>query len=179
MAGVTITLAGIADAADCARIYGYHVLHGTATFETEPPDEADMAGRIAKVIAAGEPWLIARDDEGGALGYAYASRFRPRSAYRFSCEDSIYIRHDRRGMGVGSALLAALLEEAGQCGFRQAFAIIGGAEPASVALHARAGFVEVGRMRSIGRKNGRWLDTLYMQRPLGPGDSTGPDEEPA
>jgi phosphinothricin acetyltransferase len=167
-----------ADAAAVAAIYAHHVRHGTASFETAPPDEAEMAARIAKVLDAGAPWLVAREPSGEGLGYAYASRFRDRPAYRYACENSVYIRHDRRGEGIGRALLANLIVAAERAGFRQMIAVIGGAEPASVRLHAGCGFVEVGRMRGVGRKAGRWLDTLYMQRPLGRGDEEPPVEEP-
>lgn len=163
------------DIAAIAEIYGYHVLHGTASYETEPPDVAEMTDRVAKVLDAGAPWLVARSEEGEVIGYAYASQFRPREAYRYACENSIYIRHDRRGEGIGRALLALLIVAAERAGFRQMFAVIGGAEPASVRLHGACGFVETGRMRSIGFKHGRWLDTVYMQRPLGEGDKTLPD----
>ena len=166
-------------AAAVAAIYAHHVLHGTATFETEPPDEAEMAVRLAKVVSAGAPWLVAQDRGGALLGYAYASQFRDRPAYRMTCENSIYLREDCRGMGLGTALLTALIEASAQAGFRQMIAVIGGAEPGSIALHAALGFVHAGRMRSTGRKHERWLDTVYMQLPLGAGDSAPPGEEPA
>lgn len=166
------------DVADIAAIYAHHVLHGTASYETVPPTEAVMAGRLAKVLHAGWPWLVARGEDGALIGYAYAGQFRDRAAYRFACENSIYIRHDRRGEGIGKALLTALLDASTACGFRQMFAVIGGAEPGSVALHAACGFMHAGRMHAIGRKHGRWLDTVYMQRPLGDGDTTPPEEEP-
>ncbi len=174
------------DAGAVADIYVHHVIHGTASFEIEPPDAAAMAQRMAAVLDAGAPWLVARDpvlrqaqdERGHIVGYAYASRFRDRPAYRFACENSVYIRHDRRGQGIGRTLLAALIVAAERAGFRQMIAVIGGAEPASARLHAACGFNEAGRMRSIGRKHGKWLDTLYMQRALGPGDSVPPVEEP-
>lgn len=167
------------DAAAIAAIYGHHVLHGTASYEAEPPDPAEMGQRIARVLDHGWPWLVAEGAGGDLLGYAYATQFRDRAAYRFVCEDSIYIRHDTLGQGVGKALLAALLEHCEAAGFRQIIAVIGGAEPASVALHASLGFTEAGRLVSIGRKHGRWLDTLYMQRSLGPGADAPPAQEPA
>lgn len=174
-----IVPATTADAAAIAEIYAHHVLHGTATFETVPPGADEMGARIAKVLGAGAPWLVALGDDGAPAGYAYAAPFRDRPAYRFACEDSIYIRHDRRGQGVGKALLTALLARAEAAGFRQMLAVIGGAEPASVALHGALGFVETGRMYAVGRKQGRWLDTLYMQRALGEGAETPPSQEPA
>jgi phosphinothricin acetyltransferase len=166
------------DVAEIAAIYAHHVVHGTASFETVPPDEEEMAARLAKVLEAGAPWLVARDEDGSVIGYAYASRFRDRPAYRLTCENSVYIREDRRGEGIGRALLALLIVEAERAGFRQMIAVIGGAQPASVRLHAACGFEEAGRMRSVGRKHGEWLDTYYMQRALGTGDSTPPDKEP-
>jgi L-amino acid N-acyltransferase YncA len=173
-----------ADAVELAAIYGHHVLHGTASFEQVPPSVAEMAERLAKVQNAGSPWLVARGDsrrhahgEREILGYAYASQFRDRPAYRYACENSVYIRHDRRGEGIGRALLALLIVEAERAGFRQMIAVIGGAAPASARLHAACGFSEAGRMRSVGRKHGQWLDTLYMQRALGAGDSTAPERE--
>ena len=167
-----------ADAAAVAAIYAHHVRHGTASFETEPPDQAEMAARMGKVLDAGAPWLVARDPDGEVIGYAYASQFRDRPAYRYACENSVYIRDDRRGEGVGRALLALLIDAAERAGFRQMIAVIGGAEPASIRLHAGCGFVEAGRMRGVGHKAGRWLDTLYMQRPLARGDAEPPAEEP-
>jgi phosphinothricin acetyltransferase len=166
------------DIAEIAAIYAHHVVHGTASFETEPPDAAEMAARFAKIEAAGWPWLVARGDAGEVLGYAYAAQFRERPAYRFACENSVYISHDRRGEGIGRALMALLIVEAERAGFRQMIAVIAGAQPASVRLHAACGFKDSGRMRSVGRKHGEWLDTHYMQRALGPGDSTPPDQEP-
>lgn len=177
--GYRIESATLADASTVAAIYAHHVRHGTASFEIDPPSEAVMAERLTRAIDRGEPWLVARDGAGEVLGFAYASQFRDRPAYRFTCENSVYIRHDRRGEGIGRALLALLIVAAERRGFRQMIAVIGGAEPASIRLHAACGFVEAGRMRSVGRKAGGWLDTLYMQRALGQGDDTPPPEEPA
>ncbi|MEY4055006.1 MAG: hypothetical protein RL519_341 [Pseudomonadota bacterium] len=167
------------DCAEIAAIYAHHVLHGTASYETEPPDAAEISRRMERVLGAGWPWLIAEALDGHMLGYAYATQFRDRAAYRFVCEDSIYIRDTARGQGVGTALLGALIEVCTKLGFRQMIAVIGGAEPASEALHARLGFALTGRLGSIGRKQGRWLDTLYMQRALGPGSSEPPAFEPS
>ena len=175
---LTITPAAAADAAELAAIYAHHVLHGTASYETVPPDAAEFAARLAKVQASGGPWLVARDGAGAMLGYAYASQFRDRAAYRFACENSIYIRHDRRGEGIGKQLLAALIAAATTCGFRQMIAVIGGGEPGSVGLHAALGFAPTGTLHAIGRKHGRWLDTVYMQLALGEGARTPPTEEP-
>ncbi|MCZ8325010.1 MAG: GNAT family N-acetyltransferase [Sphingomonadaceae bacterium] len=167
-----------ADAAEIAAIYAHHVLHGTASYETVPPDAAEIGQRMARVLSHSWPWLVAEDEAGALLGYAYATQFRDRAAYRYVCEDSIYIRDDARGQGVGKALLGALIAACEEAGFRQMVAVIGGAEPASAALHARLGFAEAGRLSGIGRKQGRWLDTLYMQRSLGPGSTAAPEVEP-
>jgi L-amino acid N-acyltransferase YncA len=165
------------DAAQIAAIYAHHVLHGTASWEIEPPSVEEIAGRMARILGNGWPWLVARAIDGAMLGYAYAGQYNAREGYRYACENSIYIRHDMIGCGIGKQLLAALLEACSACGFRQMVAGIAGTEPASVALHAKAGFVEVGRLKSLGRKHGQWLDVLYMQRALGPGDATPPREE--
>ncbi|MBN8501698.1 MAG: N-acetyltransferase [Sphingomonadales bacterium] len=173
-----ITAATPADAAELAAIYGYHVVHGTGSYEFAPPDAAEMAARLARIQAAGWPWLVARDDDGAVLGYAYLSQFRDRPAYRYVAENSIYVRHDRHGQGTGKALMAALLVAAEQCGFRQMIAVIGGAGPASMALHAAMGFTLAGRLHAMGRKHGQWLDNVYMQRAIGPGSQTPPAGEP-
>jgi phosphinothricin acetyltransferase len=167
-----------ADAPAIAAIYAHHVLRGTASFEIVPPDAAEIAARMARVQDAGAPWLVAREADGGIAGYAYAAQMHARPAYRFACEDSIYIRHDRLGRGIGAALLTELLAAAEASGFRQMVALIAGTEPASVALHARFGFAEVGRLTSVGRKHGQWIDVLHMQRALGGGDAGPPEEEP-
>ena len=176
--GLTIAAATPADAAEIAALYAHHVLHGVATFEIEPPDAAEMARRIAKVQGAGHPWLTARDAGGLVAGYAYAGQYHPHEAYRFTCEDSIYLRHDRLGRGIGTALLGALIEAAAAAGFRQMIAQIGAGESGSLALHRRSGFVDAGRTVAVGRKHGRWLDVIAMQRALGPGGSVPPAEEP-
>lgn len=174
---VTVRSARTDDAAAIAAIYAHHVAHGTASFDTEPRSDAQTAAKIAECASHGWPFLVAEAD-GAVVGYAYATQFRDRPAYRSACENSIYISPSHIGQGVGSSLLDELIEAATEAGFRQMIAVIGGAEPASVALHSKAGFVEAGRMRSVGRKHGRWLDTLYMQLGLGAGDSTPPKIEP-
>ena len=170
--------AKLADAAEVAEIYAHHVRHGTATYELEPPEAEEMAARMAKVIDAGWPWLIARDAAGTMLGYGYVAQFRDRAAYRYAGEDSIYIREECRGQGVGKALLAALLQASEAAGFRQVYAVIGGAEPGSIALHAALGFSHAGMLRGSGRKAGRWLDTVFMQIAIGGGDTISPPVEP-
>lgn len=167
----------LADGPQVTAIYAHHVRHGTASYEVDPPSEAEMAARIGKALDNNWPWLVAEID-GEVAGYAYVNQFRDRAAYRFGCENSIYVRSDSRGKGVGKVLLGALLEAAEQAGFRQMVAVIGGGEPASVALHAALGFRHAGRLEAIGRKHGRWLDTVYMQRALGPGSAMPPGREP-
>jgi phosphinothricin acetyltransferase len=154
------------DAEAIAAIYGHHVLHGTASYDLEPPPAEFHRDKIRRIAAAGWPFLVAETEEQVA-GYAYVTQFRDRAAYRFTAEDSIYVHPERMGRGIGKALLEALLERSAANGFRTIVAVIGGAEPASVRLHASCGFVEVGRLRGVGFKFGRWLDSVYMQRDLG------------
>lgn len=165
------------DAEAIAAIYSHHVLHGTATFDTVPQSPAQAAAKIAAAAAQGWPFLVAERD-GQVVGYAYAAQFRDRAAYAFSCENSIYIDADCIGQGLGKALLAALLPAAEQAGFRQMIAVIAGGETASIRLHAGAGFRHSGTMQAVGRKFGKWLDTIYLQRALGAGDSLPPLREP-
>ncbi|MCL6682986.1 N-acetyltransferase family protein [Sphingomonas sp. SE158] len=158
-----------ADDADAiAAIYGHHVLHGTASFDEIPPPAAFWKEKIEAVLGRGWPFLVATAG-GQVVGYAYATQFRDRPAYAFTCENSIYIQPDHVGQGIGKTLLGKLIAAARGKRFRQMIAVVGGAEPASVALHRSLGFVEAGRMKSVGFKFGRWLDTLYMQ--LGLADS--------
>jgi len=166
-----------ADASAIAAIYAHHVRHGTASFDTVPRSLVETEGRIAECSARGWPFLVA-EQGGQVVGYAYATQFRDRPAYGSTCENSIYVHPDRQGQGIGKALLGALLAQAQATGFRQMIAVIGGGEPASVALHASLGFQHAGRMQSVGRKFGRWLDTIYMQIALGAGDSVPPLKEP-
>lgn len=175
--GVTVTSAKPHDAGAIAALYAEHVRRGVGTFETAPPGEDEMRVRIERVLGGGWPWLAARAGE-TLLGYAYAAPFHARAAWSYTCEDSIYVAAESRGLGIGSLLLAALIGEAAACGFRQMIAVIGGAEPASVALHARHGFNERGRLHAVGRKHGVWLDVVYMQRALGEGGLTMPPAEP-
>lgn len=157
-----------ADAAAIAAIYAHHVLHGTASFETEPPTVDFWTDKIADLIARNWPFLVA-EREGIVTGYAYATQFRDRAAYAHTCENSIYIADQCRGSGIGTALLGTLIEAAKAAGFTQMIAVNGGGEQASVALHARLGFRHAGRMEKVGMKFGRLLDTVYMQRSLGDG----------
>ncbi len=165
------------DAEAIARIYAHHVRNGTASFDTLPRTPEETEAKIDDILGKQWPFIVA--ERGGAiLGYAYATSFRDRPAYGFTCENSIYVDADHVGQGVGVALLRSLMTRATRCGFRQMMAVIGGGEPASVALHSKMGFTHVGRMRSIGRKFGRWLDTVYMQAELGEGDRSAPEQEP-
>ncbi|GGI91226.1 phosphinothricin N-acetyltransferase [Polymorphobacter multimanifer] len=155
------------DVESISAIYAPEVLHGTASFETEPPDDIEMAARLARVQARGWPWLVMELDE-QILGYAYASQFRDRPAYAVTCENSIYMAASARGRGLGLMLLQALIAAAREAGFRQMIAVVGDAEGniASQALHRRAGFKDVGRLRDVGTKFGKSLDVAYLQRSL-------------
>ena len=155
-----------ADAASIAAIYAHHVLHGTASFDTVPPNATEWRDKIADLTARGWPFLVATEGD-SVVGYAYATQFRDRPAYAETCENSIYVAPDHLGRGVGSALLDALIAAAFDAGFRQMIAVVGGGEAASVALHEKHGFVVAGRMRDVGRKFGRLLDTVYLQRAIG------------
>ena len=161
---VEIRAATEADAGAIAAIYAHHVLHGTASFDEEPPSIAFWRDKITAVQARQWPFLVAIDDQ--LVGYCYATQFRDRAAYQFTCENSVYVHPDHLGKGVGRNLLAALIPAAREAGFKQMIAVIGGAEPASVALHRASGFTEAGRMKSVGFKFGQWLDSVYMQLSL-------------
>jgi phosphinothricin acetyltransferase len=165
-----------ADMTAVQAIYAHHVLTGLASFEEVPPDVAEMAARRAKVIGRGLPFLVAEERAGGdVLGYAYAAPFRERVAYRYSLENSVYVAPAAVGRGVGTALLAELIARCAAQGYRQMIAVIGdSANTASIALHAKMGFTHAGRLSSVGFKFGRWVDSVYMRRPLGPGDDTPP-----
>ncbi|WP_334185976.1 GNAT family N-acetyltransferase [Novosphingobium sp.] len=170
---LSVRKATVDDAQAIAAIYAHHVLHGTATYEVVPPTEEETVEKILTVSGRGWPFLVACDGD-QVVGYAYATQFRDRPAYTYACENSIYVAHDRRGGGIGKLLLKALLEAAEAHGFRRMVAVIGGAEPASVALHGSCGFEHAGRLTGMGWKAGRWLDTVYMQIALGSGISTAP-----
>ena len=153
------------DAEAIAGIYAHHVLHGTASFDLDPPPPEAMQRKLRAVLESQWPFLVA-DIDGAVVGYAYATQFRDRAAYRFTCENSIYVHPDWTGQSIGRALLEALVARSAQCGFGTMVAVIGGGEPASIALHANCGFAEVGRLRAVGWKKERWLDSVYMQRDL-------------
>ena len=156
-------------------VYAHHVLHGTGTFETTPPGEADMAARRADVLSKGLPWLVAEED-GEVLGFAYCNWFKPRPAYRFSAEDSIYLAPQAHGRGLGRELLTALAAQAEARGVRKLIAVIGdSANAGSVGVHRSCGFTPVGVLRACGWTFGRWLDVVLMEKVLGAGDSTSPE----
>jgi len=164
-----------ADVPDIQAIYAHHVLHGTGTFEEEPPSVEEMAARFHKVVDHGHVWLVATDAT-GVLAYGYYAPFRERSAYRFTVEDSIYVREDVRGQGVGKALVTRLIALATAQGMRQMIAVIGDADNvSSIGVHASLGFHHVGTMKAVGIKFGRWIDVVTMQRALGKGDLNIPD----
>ena len=167
-----------ADLPAVCAIYALEVREGTASFELEPPSLAEMSARLAAIEAASLPFLVAERD-GQIAGYAYAAPYRPRPAYRYTVEDSVYVARWARRQGVGRALLQAVIERASARGLRQMVAIIGdSAHAASIELHARAGFRLVGTLERVGWKFDRWLDTVIMQRPLGPGAAAPARPEP-
>jgi L-amino acid N-acyltransferase YncA len=173
---VQIRVATAADMPDVQAIYAHHVLHGAGTFEEVPPSVEEMTERFEGCIARRGAWLVAAD-ESGLLGFAYFLPFRDRPAYRFCVENSIYVREDVRGQGVGKALVQRLIEAATGAGFRQMVAVIGDSDNVgSIGVHASLGFHRVGTLRAAGYKFGRWLDVVYMQRPLGAGDRSQPVE---
>ena len=165
-----------ADDADAlAAIYGHHVLHGFGTFEEDPPSPAEMESRRAAIADRGLPYLVA-EEAGQMLGFAYAGPFRPRQAYRYTLEDSVYIAPDAIGRGVGRAVLSAVIADCEALGIRQLVAVIGDSgNAASIGLHRSLGFVDAGVGRSFGFKHGRWVDIVWMQKSLNGGDQTAPD----
>jgi L-amino acid N-acyltransferase YncA len=174
---VIVRAATDADVDAIAGIYGHHVLNGFGTFEEVPPSVADMAARKAAVEASGLPYLVA--DDGGVVGYAYATRFRPRAAYRFTVEDSVYVARDQMGRGIGKALMGRLIDLCEGLGLRQMVAVIGdSANAGSIGLHKAMGFKPAGVTPGLGFKFGRWVDVVWMQRPLNGGDGTLPPDAP-
>jgi phosphinothricin acetyltransferase len=156
------------------RIYADAVLHGTATFEIEPPDMAEMARRMAALVSGGYPY-VAAEAGGNVVGYAYAGPYRARPAYRWSVENSIYVDRSFHRRGIGMLLMRRLIEDSASRGFRQMIAVIGdSAQAPSIALHRAAGFAFVGTLRAVGYKHGQWLDTPLMQLELGDGDASPP-----
>jgi phosphinothricin acetyltransferase len=164
-----------ADIGAITAIYAHHVLHGTGTFETTPPNEEDMAGRRRDVLAKGLPYLVV-EDASGVLGFAYCNWFKPRPAYRFSAEDSIYLAPDAQGLGLGRLLLTELMAQAERAGVRKLIAVIGdSANDGSIGLHKACGFTHVGILSACGWKFDRWLDVVMMERSIGLGSSAAPE----
>jgi phosphinothricin acetyltransferase len=165
-----------ADIPAIQAIYSHHVLNGLASFEEEPPSVDEMRRRFEDITRRGLPYVVA-DFGGSVAGYGYCALYRMRSAYRYALEDSVYVRHDAHGRGIGTAILSDLVRRCEGLGYRQLIAVIGDSgHAASIALHASLGFLRVGTLRSVGFKFGRWVDSVIMQRPLGPGDGKRPDE---
>lgn len=170
----TIRDAAPGDVPAIAELYAHHVRHGTASFELEPPSQARVGERVERAAARGLPYLVGEID-GRVVGYAIANPYRPRPAYAWTLEDSVYVAADRHGEGIGASLLTALLERAESAGFRQMVAVIGdSANAASIRLHEKLGFRHVGVLSDVGFKHGRWLDTVLMQRHLGAGGDSPP-----
>lgn len=163
------------DAPALAAIYGHHVLHGFGTFEEVPPSAEEMAARRQAVVERGLPYLVA-EDAGQVLGFAYAAPFRPRAAYRYTVEDSVYIAPDAIGRGVGRAVLSEVLNACEAFGIRQVVAVIGDSENAgSIGLHTALGFEHAGVGKAFGYKKGRWVDIVWMRKSLNGGETTAPD----
>jgi phosphinothricin acetyltransferase len=155
-------------------IYAHAVARGLASFEEEPPSADELRRRYEEVTRAGLPYVVA-DFGGQVAGYGYCTLYRTRSAYRYALEDSVYVRQDMQGRGVGTAMLSELIRRCETLGYRQLIAVIGdSANSASIGLHASLGFLRVGTLRSVGYKLGRWVDSVFMQRPLGAGDASSP-----
>lgn len=171
---INIRPAADSDVPAITAIYGHHVLQGTGTFETTPPDENDMAARRADVLSKGLPYLVLEDGS-GVVGFAYCNWFKPRPAYRYSAEDSIYLARSATGRGLGRLLLTELKAQAERSGVRKLIAVIGdSANQGSIGVHTSCGFEHAGVLRSCGWKFERWLDVVLMECPLGLGDSTPP-----
>lgn len=169
-----IRSAAPADIPEIQAIYAHHVLNGAGTFEEVPPSVEEMQGRFDAIVGRGWSYLVATDAT-GVLGFAYFSQIRERSAYRYTAENSIYVRDDVRGQGVGKALVQRTLVDAEAVGFRQMVAVIGDSDNVgSIGVHATLGFQRTGVLRASGLKFGRWIDTVYMQRALGRGDADVP-----
>jgi L-amino acid N-acyltransferase YncA len=173
--GVVVRGVRPADIEAVQRVYAHYVTSSVASFEEEPPSPAEIARRVAHVGECGLPYLVAVDAASGAvLGFGYCAPYRPRAAYRFTVEDSVYVAPDARRRGIGRALLEALLAACDEAGVREVIAVIADAgDPASAELHRRLGFVDAGRLTGVGYKHSRWVDTVRMQRSLHPGGGRG------
>jgi phosphinothricin acetyltransferase len=177
MRRLTIRSAKPGDLDTITAIYADAVRNGTASYELEPPSRTEMGARFEALKTGGFPYLVAEDAADRVLGYAYVGAFRPRPAYRFTVEDSVYVAGDAKGKGVGRALMEELIRAVQALGFRQMIAVIGDGRPdsASVILHEKLGFIHCGRLEGSGYKHGRWLDTAFMQLALNGGASMPPD----
>jgi len=165
------------DVPEIAAIYAHHVLSGTGTFETTPPTLDEMVARRADVLSKGFPYIV-MESEGRVVGYAYCQWFKPRPAYRFAAEDSIYMHPDAAGKGLGKVLLAELVRQAEAAGLRKLIAVIGdSANAGSIGVHSALGFTPVGKIQSCGWKFGRWLDIVMMEKAIGDGDTAPPASE--
>lgn len=174
MSTPNIRPASVSDIPAITRIYAHAVRHGTASFELEPPDEAEMTRRMRALLDAKYPYLVAEID-GAVMGYAYAGPYRTRPAYRYTVENSVYITPDAQRRGIGRALIDRLISESEARGYRLMIAVIGdSAQTPSIELHRAAGFKMVGAFEAVGYKFDRWLDSVLMQRPLGKGASAPP-----
>ena len=163
------------DAAAVGAIYGHHVLNGLGTFEEAPPSDAEIADRITAVLDRGLPYLVAEDGHGRVAGFSYAAPFRPRAAYRFTAEESVYVHPDHIGQGVGKQLVSRVIAACEARGLRQLVAVVGDSGNAgSLALHRSLGFTEIGIGHGFGFKHGRWVDIVWMQRALDQGDRAPP-----
>ena len=180
MSPITIRSARATDLAAITAIYADAVIHGTASYEIEPPSEAEMTARLTAITEAGFPYLVAESGDGAVAGYAYVSYFRTRPAYRWMVEDSIYVAPGSKGAGIGSSLLRPLIDQCEALGFRQMVAVIGDGEAnvASIRLHEKLGFGHCGCIVGSGFKHGRWLDTVFMQLAMNGGAETLPREAP-
>lgn len=175
MPPLSLRPATAADVPAITAIYRPNVAEGVASFEYEPPDATEMARRQEAILSAGYPYLVAEID-GAVVGYAYASAYRSRPGYRFTCENSVYVAPAAKGRGVGKALLSRLIDDCAERGYRQMIAVIGNlGNHGSIALHRACGFTVVGVLPSIGWKHGRWIDSVLMQRSLGEGDTAAAD----
>lgn len=171
---LTVCDASEDDAAAIGGIYAHYVLNSAATFETEPPDDEESRRRIREFTQGGYPFLVMREGSGRVVAFGFAQRYGRRLGYRYSVETTLYVHPDSVGRGIGTALLNALVAACEARGFRQAFAVIAASEPASVILHARAGFFPVGTLAGAGWKHGEWIDVFLMQRKLGEGADSPP-----
>lgn len=168
------------DVGTITAIYAHHVLHGTGTFETTPPTEQDMDSRRADVLSKGLPYLVVEDAAGDVIGFAYCNWFKPRPAYRYSAEDSIYLAPQAHGQGLGRLLLEELMAQAERAGVRKLIAVIGdSANQGSVGVHRACGFTHVGVLANCGWKFDRWLDVVLMDRTLGMGSTSAPAQSAA